>query len=381
MAKPADFPPAPEPRILEESGEDGSARFMLAGTWNLQALARRIAEVSARLQTHGRDPRAAWDLTGIERLDDAGAVLLWRAWGRRRPEILRLRPEHEAFFHHLAHAERPPLRRRGFSPWNAALVLGRFSVLVADHVAGFLNLLGQVVIESFWLLGRPARIPWREISANVYRTGAQALGITAMVGFLIGITLSYLTARQLKIVGADIFIVDILGIGIIREIGPVLAAVLVAGRSGSAMTAQIGVMRVTQELDAMAVLGISRIQRLVLPRVLALALALPLLVLWTDFMGLLGGILAAEVQLDVGMQDFLLRLPDAVPVSNLWLGLSKGLVFGALIALVACHLGLRVKPNTESLGAGTTNSVVTSITLVILVDAAFAVAFSHVGFR
>ncbi len=374
-------PSQPEPQIRREDAGDGSARLLLAGTWNLQALGRRAAEISAKLQTYAADPRAAWDLTGIDRLDDAGAVLLWRAWGARRPDRLLLRSEHEAFFHHLAHAEHPPRRRRGFSPLNAALGTGRFALLMADHAAGFLNLVGQVVIESLRLLTHPSHIPWRTISANVYRAGAQALGITAMVGFLIGVTLSYLTARQLKIVGADIFIVDILGIGIIREIGPVLAAVLVAGRSGSAMTAQIGVMRVTQELDAMAVLGISQIQRLVLPRVAALALALPLLVLWTDFSGLVGGILAAEVQLDVGMQDFLLRLPDAVPVSNLWLGLSKGLVFGVLIALVACHLGLRVRPNTESLGIGTTNSVVTSITLVILVDAAFAVAFSHVGFR
>jgi len=381
MAGSPDPPPPPEPRILQESAADGSVRLLLAGTWNLQALARRVGEVSTRLQRHAADPGAAWDLTGIDRLDDTGAVLLWRAWGGRRPERLRLRTEHEAFFHHLAHAERPPRRRRGTRLSNGVLAVGRFSLLTADHAAGFLELVGAAVIEGLGLLSRPARIPWREISASVYRTGAQALGITAMVGFLIGITLSYLTARQLTIVGADIFIVDILGVGIIREIGPVLAAVLVAGRSGSAMTAQIGVMRVTQELDAMAVLGISQTQRLVLPRVVSLAVALPLLVLWTDFMGLLGGIVAAEVQLDVGLEDFLRRLPDVVQVSNLWLGLSKGLVFGILIALVACHFGLRVRPNTESLGVGTTNSVVTSITLVILVDAAFAVGFSHLGFR
>jgi phospholipid/cholesterol/gamma-HCH transport system permease protein len=366
--------------IRREAGE-GGVRVVLAGTWNLQTLTRSLAEISSRLQALAGEPGALWDLTAIERLDDAGAVLLWRAWGGRRPERLALRREHEVFFQHLAHAGHAPVRRRHLDLTGAVAALGRQVLVFADHAVGFVELLGRTVLDGSRVLFRPRRWPWREVSASVYRTGAQALGITALVGFLIGITLSYLTARQLKTVGGDIFIVDVLGFGIIRELGPVLAAVLVAGRSGSAMTAQIGVMRVTQELDAMAVLGIPETLRLVVPRVAALALSLPLLVLWTDAVALLGGILAADVQLGIGLEDFLRRLPDAVPISNLWLGLSKGLVFGALIALVACHFGLRVKPNTESLGRGTTNSVVTSITLVILVDAVFAVAFSHVGFR
>lgn len=379
MADTAETPPA-EPGIRREDG-DGGVRVVLSGTWNLHSLARRLADVSSRLNRLQAEPDAAWDLTRIDRLDDAGAVLLWRAWGRRRPAGLALRREHEAFFIHLARAEHPPARRLRADFMAMLAGLGRRALQLADHLAGFVQLLGRTVLDASRLALRPRLWPWREVSAGVYRTGAQALGITALVGFLIGITLSYLTARQLKTLGGDIFIVDILGFGVIRELGPMLAAVLVAGRSGSAMTAQIGVMRVTQELDAMAVLGIPETLRLVLPRVIALSVSLPLLVLWTNAMALAGGIVAADIQLDVGLQDFLRRLPDVVPVSNLWLGLTKGLAFGALIALVACHFGLRVQPNTESLGRGTTSSVVTSITLVILVDAIFAVAFSHVGFR
>lgn len=371
---------APEPGIRRVAAE-GGARVILSGTWNLHSLSRRLADVSSRLSLVQSEPGATWDLTGIDRLDDAGAVLLWRAWGRRRPEGLALRREHEAFFVHLARAEPPPARRLRLDLVAMVAGLGRRVLLLADHGIGFLHLLGRTVLDASRVAFRPELWPWREVSAGVYRTGAQALGITALVGFLIGITLSYLTARQLKTLGGDIFIVDILGFGVIRELGPMLAAVLVAGRSGSAMTAQIGVMRVTQELDAMAVLGIPETLRLVLPRIIALSVSMPLLVLWTDTMALLGGILAANIQLDVGLHDFLRRLPDVVPVANLWLGLTKGLLFGALIALVACHFGLRVQPNTESLGRGTTSSVVTSITLVILVDAVFAVVFSHVGFR
>ena len=150
----------------------------------------------------------------------------------------------------------------------------------AGNGRALLIMLGQLILDLGAMLRRPRLGPWREISAQVYRAGAQALGITALVGFLIGVVLSYLSAQQLQMVGADRFIVRLLGVSIVRELGPVLAAILVAGRSGSAITAQIGVMRVTQELDAMLVMGISH-ERLILPRVVALAVVMPLLVLWT----------------------------------------------------------------------------------------------------
>ena len=247
------------------------------------------------------------------------------------------------------------------------------------RIFALLIMLGQLILDLFGMLRRPSRGPWREISAQVYRTGAQALGITALVGFLIGVVLSYLSAQQLQMIGADRFIVRLLGVSIVRELGPVLAAILVAGRSGSAITAQIGVMRVTQELDAMLVMGISHGQRLILPRVVALAVTMPLLVLWTDAMAILGGMLAAQVQLGVSAQWFLQSLPDAISLTNYWIGILKGVTFGILIALIACHFGLRIQPNTESLGRGTTTSVVTSITGVILLDALYAVIFSSVG--
>jgi phospholipid/cholesterol/gamma-HCH transport system permease protein len=248
-----------------------------------------------------------------------------------------------------------------------------------DHGRDFVELVGHVSLEFARMMRHPARAPWREISANIYRTGTQALGITALVGFLIGVVLSYLSSTQLKLFGADLFIVNILGVSIIRELGPVLAAILVAGRSGSSMTAQIGVMRVTQELDAMSVMGIPHMSRLVLPRVIALALGLPLLVLWTNAVALLGGMVAAYAELRLSILYFIDKLPQAVPVANLYIGVGKGMVFGVLIALLACHYGMRIRPNTESLGEGTTNSVVTAITIVILVDAIFAVLFRDVG--
>jgi phospholipid/cholesterol/gamma-HCH transport system permease protein len=159
----------------------------------------------------------------------------------------------------------------------------------------------------------------------------------------------------------------------------VLAAILIAGRSGSAITAQIGVMRVTEELDAMRVMGIPQGYRLVMPRVIAMAIAMPLIAVWTTIAALFGGMLAADLAIGLSPAYFVTALPKAVQLSNLWLAVSKSVVFGFLIALIGCHYGLRVQPNTESLGEGTTASVVTSITIVILVDALFAVVFKSVG--
>jgi len=350
----------------------------LVGPWILRALEAHIAELSAQLAEYGREANRHWDLTGVTRLDHAGALLLWRAWGGRRAENLTLRSEHEPLFAALGTLHPRPKRPR--RNWRDPLIaLGTTLITFRDHLLDFTQLVGRIVIDSVALARRPRDIPWLEISASIYRTGAQALGITALVGFLIGVVLSYLSSQQLKTFGADIFIINLLGVSVIRELGPVLAAVLVAGRSGSAMTAQLGVMRVTEELDAMTVMGIPHTVRLILPKVLGLAVSMPLLVLWTDAIALLGGMMAAKGELGLPYSLFLARLPDAVPLANLWLGLGKSVVFGILIALIACHFGLRIEPNTESLGSGTTSSVVTAITMVIVVDAAFAVMFSDVG--
>ena len=202
-----------------------------------------------------------------------------------------------------------------------------------------------------------------------------------MVGFLIGVVLAYLMGQQLRQFGADTFIVNLLGIALIRELGPVLAAILLAGRSGSAITAQIGVMRVTEELDAMQVMGIPKGFRLVLPRVLAMLVATPLIAVWTTIAALAGGMVASDMVMGLSPSYFVTALARAVNIWNLWLGVAKSAVFGVLIALIGCYYGLRIQPNTQSLGEGTTASVVTSITMVILVDALFAVIFKDFGIR
>jgi len=372
---------APSIEIINLS--DGRRNVILIGSWTLQSLAQQAEILTQELERHAAAQVAgsvSWNCLDIEAMDSTGAMLLWRAWRRRLPTLLLASAEHLHIFERIASADHepvavPPPR----SPFEWIIVIGLAAIGIWRNLVDFVVLLGQLALVFAHLLRRPADIPWREISANLFKGGVRAMPVSALVGFLIGIVLSYLSSLQLKQFGADVYIVNILGMGIIRELGPVLVAVLVAGRSGSAMTAQLGVMRVTEEIDALATMGVSNSLRLIFPKVMALGFAMPLLVLWTTTMALAGGMVSASLQLDISYGFFIDTLPKAVPVANLWIGLSKGFVFGILIALIACHFGLRIRPNTESLSANTTSSVVTAITVVILVDAIFAIATRHIG--
>ncbi|MBB3256177.1 phospholipid/cholesterol/gamma-HCH transport system permease protein [Paraburkholderia bannensis] len=354
----------------------------LSGQWTALALARDREQGGAvrRLRALAGERIGQWDLSKVERMDHVGGQALWRFWGHKLPaDLVALTDTQRDIFERIALLDsvREPAERVVRVDPITQLGLGIFSFW--DHLYGGLAMLGRVVLDLLFILRKPKATPWVEISANVYNAGARALPITAMVAFLIGIVLSYLSAQQLRLFGANQFIVNILGLAVIRELGPVLAAILVAGRSGSAITAQIGVMRVTEELDAMRVMGISHGLRLILPRVIALGVAMPLLVIWTDIIALLGGALAAKAVLGIDMSWFIRSLPSVVPIANLWIGLGKGVAFGMLVGIVGCHFGFRIKANSQSLGEGTTTSVVTSITIVILADAVFAILFQNVG--
>ena len=357
---------------------------MVRGRWTSAELTVESAWVAltARLHTlgpHDSGSALTWDLREIEQLDHLGAQVLWNHWGRQWPDKLEVEPAQRAVLGRVAEfsADSPVVPSPGLK--QTFLSFGKGLMDVFEHGADLVALVGRLVLNLIKLARHPREGPWRDLSGHLYHIGATALPITALVGFLIGVVLAYLIAQQLRQFGADAFIVNILGISLIRELGPVLAAILIAGRSGSAITAQIGVMRVTEELDAMRVMGIAHSYRLVMPRALALAIVMPLISVWTTVAALLGGMLATDFAMDVTPSFFINALPEAVDAANLTLATAKSVVFGVLIALIGCHFGLRVKPNTESLGQGTTASVVTSITVVILVDALFAVLFKNVG--
>ena len=376
-----------DPHVIPSSETPANAPIRLAGDicriagdWTVQSLASADQVAERRAQLARASSRTKWDLSHIARLDGVGALLLWHAWGQRWPAFIRISPGNRSVIDYLASLAGDPLAPPSApDPLRGVRAVGGALLKAAWHALTLVRLLGQLALDVFGWLRAPAHGPWREVSAQVYRSGAQALGITALVGFLIGVVLSYLSASQLQTVGADQFIVRLLGVAITRELGPLLAAILVAGRSGSAMPAQLGVMRVTQELDALQVMGISVSQRLILPRVIALAMVMPLLVLWTGALALMGGMLAAYTQLGIPIGAFINALPEAISLANYGIGLIKGVAFGVTIALIGCHFGLLIEPNTDSLGRGTTTAVVTAITAVILVNAVFAISLRGVG--
>jgi phospholipid/cholesterol/gamma-HCH transport system permease protein len=366
------------PNLLVDLNDDGQLCVRLTGSWNLRSLAV-TPDLQQKISLNAANKTTQWDMRSVDLLDSAAALIIWQAWGEQIPTQLQIKPEHQRLFE----------RWQAQSVPAAEPIVSYFSLFfdsLQQLIWGFwgqlldlVTLLGQLVLDLGYLLRHPRDVPRAEISITIYDAGVRALGITALVGFLIGIVLSYLSALQLKTFGAEIYIIDILGLSIIRELGPLLAAILVAGRSGSSMTAQIGIMRVTEELDALSAMGISHSLRLILPKVMALTMVMPLLSAWTSASALIGGMFSAQNTLDISYQQFLVKLPDVVPLLNVFIGLGKSAVFGLMIALIACHFGFRIKPNTESLGSETTNSVVASITVVIMIDAVFAILFMGIG--
>lgn len=370
------------PRLTMTSDDQG-AWVQLQGRWGAAELGQRRhwQALQKALKQTGQNPDQGWDLQQLQWLDHVGAQLLWNHWQQAWPQHLRISDTQRAMLTRVASFLQAPTPQPKPICWmDRVNQLGLLVLHALDHLLHLVELVGQLALDFWHLLRNPHKGPWRDFSGHLYSMGTTALPITALVGFLIGVVLAYLMALQLRQFGAEAFIVNILGISLIRELGPLLAAILVAGRSGSAITAQIGVMRVTEELDAMQVMGIRHGFRLVMPRAMALAVAMPLISLWTTLAALGGGMLAADLTMGISAGYFWQTLPDAVEVGNLVLAMAKSVVFGIFIALIGCHWGLRVQPNTQSLGAGTTASVVSSITMVIIVDAIFAIAFKDVGF-
>ncbi|MDA1308857.1 MAG: ABC transporter permease [Proteobacteria bacterium] len=326
------------------------------------------------------------DATAMTALDSAGAWVLGRtlrALGEQGAEVKvdGMRDDFRALLDKtkiidldVALAEAPPtaiiaiLHRAGESVVS--------SLSVGRELLGFFGLsivtLGQV------LVGR-VRLRWISLLRQIEAVGFDALPIVGLLCFLVGIVLAYMGALQLQRFGAAILTVNLVGVSVLREIGVLLTAIIVAGRSGSAFTAQIGTMKVNQEVDAMETLGLSPIDVLVVPRLVALLIALPLLVFFGDMMGLVGGAVISVLYLDLSFGQFMVQLKDAVDFWDFGTGMLKAPVFAYVIALVSCHQGLQVSGSAESVGTRTTASVVQSIFLVIVLDAIFAIFFAEIG--
>jgi phospholipid/cholesterol/gamma-HCH transport system permease protein len=366
----ADLRPGPSP-----------SQASCAGAWVLRAIPRLERRLAA--QALPGEGELVIDASAVTAMDTSGAWLLHRtvraleARGRA-VRLQGLRPEFDALLR-LVVARTPAERAPAAAAPRVLEGIGRNAWEGMRGAFGLLAFVGECALALARALAQPRRLRWRPILYNVQTAGFEALPITGTLSFLLGIVIAYQGAEQLRRVGANIYIADLVGLSMVRELSPLITAIIVAGRSGSAYTAQIGTMKVTEEVDALRTVGVAPMDQLVLPKLLALLVALPLLTVYTDAMGIFGGMLMARAQLDVSFPTFLDRLDEAVSLKSYLIGVGKAPVFAAIIALVGCYRGFQVTGSAESVGRQTTLSVVQSIFLVILVDALFSIVFSRLG--
>ena len=368
--------------MLEHEFENGASVLYLSGVWRLS----NLAAISDSLRALDLKAGAHYLLDGsrLEALDTAAGFTLFRhlnllgctesmvsarGFDPRHAQLLKL--VHERM-------QSPPAAARsshlGLVQRVGAATIGLWRQLKSHNA-----FVGAVALEVADLVPRPRRFRLRETVSQFESVGLDAIPIVALVTFLIGVVFAYLLGQQALRYGANIFVVDGVALAVCRELSPLLAAVIVAGRSGAAFTAQIGTMKVQEEIDAISTLGLSPVQVLVIPRLVAIVVALPLLVFVGDVAGIAGGMLIAASQLDIPPQVFLDRLHDVLPLESVLVGLGKAPVFAAFIAIIACRMGMLVARDARSVGVNTTSTVVQSIVWVIVLDAAFAVAFEQLG--
>ncbi len=259
---------------------------------------------------------------------------------------------------------------------NVIVRLGMTATQMFIELLRFLAFVGEVTITFFSVLRKPKYIPVKSILSVIENAGVYALPIIGLLSFLIGMTLTYQMGLQLKNYGANIFIVDLLGLSILREFAPLMTAIIVAGRSGSAFTAQLGTMKIREEIDALRTMGVKPAEILVLPKLMGLVIVLPLLTMWSIGFGLLGGMLISKTMLHVSYGDFIQRFYQAVPVRFFYTGMIKTPLFGLLISCIGAFRGFQVSSSGDSVGVETTKSVVQSIFFIIVTDAIFSILFS-----
>jgi phospholipid/cholesterol/gamma-HCH transport system permease protein len=322
-----------------------------------------------------------FDVAAISEMDTVGAWLVHRTITKLENKgctvkLLGLHPEHEALLSAMKPVE---LFQDQISATHRMSWLERLGFATWPHIQQLIWMLaffGESVMAMIWSIANPSRIRWRPILYNLQYAGFNALPIVGLLAFLMGVVISFQGAGQLQRYGANIFIADLVGLSMLRELAPLMTAIIVAGRSGSAFAAQIGSMKMNEEIDALRTIGIAPMELLVLPKVLALMIALPLLTVFADIMGVLGGMVMAKSQLGVSYLDFLDRFDDAIKLSALMVGIGKAPVFAAIIAIVGCFQGFQVGNRSDSVGRQTTISVVQGIFLIIVADALFSVVFS-----
>ena len=347
------------------------------GEWTLY----HEPEIDKMLQKISADKNIVWDFSEVENFDTSGVLLFMAFYEKFKDQcevkVTSYSTEQERMYHLLLHnrvEESIPVRTEGI-----CYRLGKSVVSGYGEFLKFLDFTGHLLIAFLRYFTHPHNIRYREITYHIERSGLSALLIIALTSFLVGMVISYQSAVELAKFGADVFIVDLAGVSITRELAPLITAIVVAGRSGSAYTAQIGAMKITEEISAMRTMGFDPYYFLILPRTLALMISLPLLIFFADIVGIMGSMFAASLELNISYTQFIDRLQEVLTVKHFWIGIIKGPFFALLIAMIGCFRGLQVTDDTESIGYQTTASVVNSIFFVIACDALFSIILTEWG--
>jgi len=354
---------------------DKGGTFRMSGALTIARAASTQRELDA-----AADPLTI-DLAGVRKMDTVGAWLIHRTMRDRHAEIVGASPDVQKLLEQVAEADHPTKVRpdQRSAPMRALDELGEWTSEAGRTLVGLLGFLGAVLIGFAAIVRHPKRFRLNAVVQRFDLVGVRALGIIGLMTFLIGVVIGQQGAVQLEQFGAEVYTINLIGRLSIRELATLMTAIMVAGRSGSAFAAQIGTMKITEEIDAMRTIGVSPVEALVIPRMLAAVIMMPLLSFFAMIMSLLGGGIFVWVALGIPPLTFVQRIQEVVPVTDLYVGLIKAPVFGFIIALAGCFQGMQVEGNSEEVGTRTTAAVVQSIFLVIVLDAVFAVFFSQVG--
>jgi len=371
---------ADAPPTIRYADQAGSPVLQVSGNWTVLGL--RNVKTRKGIARPTRGTAKLVDASKVTRLDTAGAIeILDLAGGGSETEVRTGDKNHADLFKVVqANLAKEPARPHHVN-WMVHWLdeAGHSLIHVYRQIVDMCEFFGEIIVVFFEACLQPRRFRFNAVVRQMYEVWVKALLIVGVLCFLIGVVIAYQGVQQLRQFGAETFTVEAVGIGMFRELGVLLTAIIVAGRSGSAFTAQIGTMQVNQEVDAMRTIGLNPIEWLVLPRILALVISMPLLAFWGDMAGLLGGAVACTVYLDFTFVQFFDRLRDTVGAWHFYTGMIKSPVFGFIIAAIGCFEGLQVSGSAESVGQLTTRSVVESIFCVIVLDAVFSIVFLLAG--